>query len=328
VNKPPFEILLPAIRILLANKIQKAAFEVWKIIANEGFAPDRTQLQRLRFTNHAEGGIPLQRVKTITRVWYVSAIAFQAAGGQRQVPLKLAQAITSVLLESENDEQGTDFDQGDQDIATANTSRSILTSQFFIEIWINSTIWVTFPGWIYWQISNAGLAAWLQTILHTDLSLPAAAHQTKPNATAQQQIVTNADLPFSIFQTHARCCSLLRSAHRQGWIELSETAPALTILTPLSWQTHSDRFILDHPAEWELAMALVDAIDEISLKATQMASMRRQAQRVSDAFESFQAQCPLIGANRDVRLGLVAATQRILRLVLEDGLKVDAPRAL
>lgn len=326
MNKPSFEILLPAIRILLANKIQKAAFEVRKITANENFAPDRGEFQRLKFTNDAREPIPLQRVKTITRVWYVSAIAFQVAGGQQQESLELAKAITSKLTESESDEQGIDVEQNDQAIATANTSRSITTSQFLIEIWINSTIWVTFPGWIYWQISHAGLAAWLQTILHTDLSL--AARSTLPKLTARQRVAI-ADLPLSIFQTHARCCSLLLSAHRQGWIEVEENAATpLSILTPLSWQTNRDRFALDHPAEWALAMTLIDAIDEVSLKGTHLPSMKRQANQISAAFEFFQAQCPLGERNRDVRLGLVAATQRVLNLVLTEGLGVEAPRSL
>lgn len=306
------KILLPAIKILLANKIQKIASEVGTTAQNLPSYPDTDRSNPSNLTNCPGATIPLKRVKNVTRVWYVSAIAFHDASAEQHTPLYRAQAIASSLYKAL--QEGTDqVIQPDQHNSTTNTSRSLTTSQFLCKIWKNSTTWVTFPGWIHWQLSPTGVTEWLNLLQAEELTLL--------SAPSNLPTLNAADLPFHVFHTHARCCSLLRAAQRSHWLSPS-TTPSLSV------QPAGDRPF--HSAEWQLILSLIDAIDEIGLHASNQPLMQRQAQHLSTSFQQFHAQCRLdnLSETGELRWGLVTATQRVLRLLLEERLGLEAPTSL
>jgi len=293
---------------------------------------------------------PLNRGKNRARVLYVSAIALKWAKTWQKTP----QAIAAQLVE---------------------TLEPLCCPNF--------TVKVTAAGIIEFELTDAGLAFWLQRLAQTKLPIP------------ESQIlspVVCADRLFPIQYSHARCCSLVRMAHRDRLISIAHPditiAPQIWSLVapnPIPWVDEGDRLRLIHPAECNLISQLITVLDNLAPIFTNcsekpvilfpvasellVAKTRTQQSRVptqnnivgtrhcrllypdgatgieinylklanslSAAFQTFYSQCRIWGEVKtetpklaQARLGLVLATQSLLRFILEELLSVLAPLEL
>jgi arginyl-tRNA synthetase len=138
---------------------------------------------------------------------------------------------------------------------------------------------------------------------------------------------------------HARCCSLLRLAHRQGLIKLKDLDFKtldwqLLEPNPIPWLNDDQAALrLVDPAEKRLIAQILDSRDALSDPG--QLSQRKLASALSNEFERFYSNCRIWGEVKiqtpklaQARLGLVAVTQALLRSLLQDHLGVPAPAEL
>jgi hypothetical protein len=237
------------------------------------------------------------------------------------------------------------------------------------QVCLDFSIEVVSPGWIQFRLSDRSLANWLQQLIqispllsnYENDSLLELQRKGEPGdretkvknrdsqeleITPQGQLSERSKTAHTLFQVqyaHARCCSLLRLAHREGLIELSNLECKTS-----SWQwakpnlipwmfddpeSQSRRLRLGHPAERGLMAQLLEGTDRIS--SLTPASALKLAQSLSTAFETFYSACRIWGEVKtetpqlaQARLGLVGVTQKLLRSLLEDQLDVTAPPEL
>lgn len=246
--------------------------------------------------------IPLNRGKNRERVVYVSAIALKLAKTWQQTP----QAIAAQLAE---------------------TLEPLC--------WPDFTVKAAPAGIIELELTDAGLAFWLQRLAQNFLPLP------------EYRIlspVVCADRLFPIQYSHARCCSLLRMAHRDRLISIAQpdvtTAPQIWSLAapnPIPWVDKGDRLRLVHPAESNLISQLLTVLDNLSPiweveNREKPVNYLKLANNLSESFQTFYSQCRIWGEVKteqpklaQSRLGLVLATQSLLRFILEELLNAVAP---
>lgn len=247
--------------------------------------------------------IPLNWAKNSTRVLYVSAIALKLANNWQQPP----QAIAAQLAES---------------------LELLCNGDFAIE--------VAPSGMIQFELSDAALGVWLQRLTQTALPLP------------ESRILSavSVDRLFPIQYSHARCCSLLRMAHRDRMISIVEfdrpaTRQILSLIAPnpIPW-LDDDKLRLVHPAEYNLISQLLAALDSLAFVFGEYSDEKpidyfKLANNLSETFQTFYSQCRIWGEVKietpklaQARLGLVLATQSLLRFMLEELLNAVAPLEL
>ena len=298
--------------------------------------------------NTCRHDIPLNRAKNNTRVLYVSAIALKLAKNWQQTP----QAIATQLVEN---------------------LKLLGNGDFAIE--------VAPSGMIQFELTDVGLADWLQRLTQTPLPLP---------KSEILSIVVTADRLFPIQYSHARCCSLLRMANRDriiaivefeatracfqtfrsdsdppksplkrgtlsefsplfkgGWggspgLKTHTTTPQIWSLSapnPIPW-LDEEKLRLVHPAEYNLISQLLTTLDSLAFVFGEYNDERaidyfKLANNLSEAFQAFYSQCRIWGEVKietpklaQARLGLVLATQSLLRFMLEELLNAVAPLEL
>ncbi|MEG4082014.1 DALR anticodon-binding domain-containing protein [Microcoleus sp. POL10_C6] len=248
---------------------------------------------------------PLNRSKDSARVLYVSAIALKLAKTWQQTP----QTIATELAE---------------------TLEPLCYPDFAVK--------VAPAGIIELELTDAGLAVWLQRLAQTNLPIPESRILSP---------VMCADRLFPIQYSHARCCSLLRMAHRDRIIVLAQpdvtTAPQIWSLAspnPIPWIDEGDRLRLVHPAERSLISQLLTVLDNIypifEVKNREKpVNHFKLASSLSEAFQTFYTHCRIWGEVKirqpklaQSRLGLILATQSLLRFILEELLSALAPLEL
>ena len=249
--------------------------------------------------------IPLNRSKDSARVLYVSAIALKLAKTWQQTP----QTIAAQLAE---------------------TLEPLCYPDFAVK--------VAPAGIIEMELTDAGLAVWLQRLAQTNLPV------------SESKILSSAvcaDRLFPIQYSHARCCSLLRMAHRDRIISIAQpdvaTAPQIWSLAspnPIPWIDEGDRLRLVHPAERSLISQLLTVLDNLyptfDVKNREKpVNYFKLANSLSEAFQIFYSHCQIWGKVKieqpklaQSRLGLILATQSLLRFILEELLNVLAPLEL
>ncbi len=205
--------------------------------------------------------IPLNRAKDRARVLYVSAIALKLAKTWQQTP----QAIAAQLVE---------------------TLEPLCYPDFAVK--------VAPAGIIELELTDAGLAVWLQRLAQIPLPVPESRIFSP---------VVSADRLFPIQYSHARCCSLLRMAHRDRLISIAQpdvaTAPQIWSLAapnPIPWVDGGDRLWLVHSAERNLILQLITVLDNL---APAIANCSREkpvnylklADNLSATFQTFYSQC-------------------------------------
>ena len=171
---------------------------------------------------------PLNRSKDSARVLYVSAIALKLAKTWQQTPQTIAAQF-------------------------AETLKPLCYPDFAVK--------VAPAGIIELELTDAGLAVWLQRLAQTNLPVPESRILSP---------VVSADRLFPIQYSHARCCSLLRMAHRDRIIAIAQpdvtTAPQIWSLAspnPIPWIDEGDRLRLVHPAERSLISQMLTVLDNL-----------------------------------------------------------------
>ncbi len=252
--------------------------------------------------------IPLQIETRATMGTFVSPIALQLAG--QQSSMKVAKTMLSAIPPT----QGL-------------------------------KLWVKDPGWIYGQFETEVITTWLQQLtVHNPRLQP-------PSQTVLDDSFSD-PLLFPVQYAHARCCSLLRLAQRERLIALHPQDQGFDVLsTPIPWCTEQHQLRLQHPTEQAIIQKLLEFPHGLQSPkqvwcSTDLSSVMlpwpiehhqrvRYAQNWAEVFLQSYRECRIFGSvsqtNQPLsqaRLGLVAATQRVLNFLLQDMLNLLAPREL
>lgn len=261
--------------------------------------------------------IPLSQGREYKRISYISGIAQKLSKYENLPPIEIARGLFSHL--SRKDDK-------------------------------NFIIQIVSPCWIHLEASHTFLAAWLESLIVTngekqtderdeevigDISLPAL---EAPPASATPH--------FAVQYAYARCCSLMRLASQEGLIKLRETNLNINeglpqdippnILSPnaISWLDSGEKLRFIHPASYYLIHELVRVVDQLEYSCSSNAvSWEKAALNLSRAFESFWCKCRIFDEVKttapelaQARIGLVMATQSVLKFLLEEKLDIVAPQ--
>jgi hypothetical protein len=278
----------------------------------------RQQLQKVIGNDSVE--IPLQLTKDTTRTApavapqrasrYISAISLRLSPKWQRPPIEIALAIAS-QYQSQYPESQNDF---------------------FIE--------VVPPGMILFEVRDRALSSWLQNLTQTPLSLS----QISPPS------LISHPSSFLLTYTHARCCSILRLAHRDRVITLKNPDPKITpplweLITPnpIIWLNEQGNLLLNHPTERDLIYQFLATLDTLifSLSQGQKEDFDfpnrgrggiNLAYNLSESFEKFYAECRIWGEVKretphiaQARLGLIIITHNFLRFLLQELLHFPVP---
>ena len=269
--------------------------------------------------------IPLHKSKDRSKdgrqILYISGIALKLEKIWRQSPLEIATSLASLIPLS------PDF-----------------------------SVTVVPPGWIHLQLTDTGIANFLQGLAQNaygqwgeasgakflpqnidDTTNASLLHSSKSEAknsklhSQNSAIKTQQSLPKGVFQiqyANARCCSLLRSACQEGLIVPSQLA------RNISWLDERDQLRLTEPREFVLISRLMATLDALARRPDR-GKILKLAAALADDFQKFYSACRIWGEvkqeNLDLacgRLGLVLGTQKLLRFLLEEGLGLVAPEEL
>lgn len=326
MNLLTLPILYPALGSLLANRLQKSLNFQGTIL------PQQTHLSQLKQSAHIAElseppAIPLNRVKLKAQLKYISALALKCS--QPQTPLTLAQQIVANLTR---------------------LSKLDIANTWCDRVWQNFEVSVIPPGWIYLNLTDLGVAEWLQALIQ--FSAPPVLHQNQIEKGECDCLAARHSAPafpapaFPVLQVHARCCALLKMAAREALLPadlvpeiefLTGETPCLAKLEPLLWLNSQQQLRCQQPQEWTLILQISDVLDYLDqlphppLDPKQIQQTWKVAQRLSRVFQDFDAACRIWGAVKvydlalaQARLGLVLITQKILRTLLQQ-LGLSAP---
>lgn len=262
--------------------------------------------------------IPLQKTRE-SRSLYVSAIALKLAPVWQQPAMEIAAGIAT-HCQSVGGGSGPSMSLSPQNLG-------------------DFTVEVVSPGMILFELTDAGVAAWLQRLaVENHLS-------ERGIPVINQPLSLVSDRLFPIQYSHARCCSILSLAHRDRLITLARPPFwQLSTPNPLPWLNLGGQLRLRHPAESSLISQLLATLDAIAPSPSFQGSCERPSKPInwlnlahdlSQAFQEFYRQCRIWGEVKaqqpelaQARLGLVLATQPLLRSLLQDCLGVVAPLEL
>ena len=290
---------MTGIKSLLRKRLQSAIAQ----LGTEGLGLKPTDSDRTSELKLDE--IPLNRSKDCTRAIYLSAIALKLTKVWQQPPPSIAAQLAESLA-------------------------ALCSPDFAVE--------VSPPSILQFELTDTGAAVWLQRLAQTALLVPKS--QILPNP-------VEADRLFPIQYSHARCCSLLRMAHRDRLISIAHPDPpatpqiwSLAAPNPIPWHNSSGQLRLVHPAERSLIsqqFAVLDSLDPILGVSNREKPVNylKIANSLSEAFQIFYSQCRIWGEVKtetpelaQARLGLVLATQSLLRFLLVNLLNAAAPLEL
>jgi len=186
-------------------------------------------------------------------------------------------------------------------------------------------------GMMQFDLTDAGVGDWLQKM--TQIPFP---------ETGSSQYSDSLDSPlFPIQYMHARCCSLLRMAHRDRLITLAEPDPAIApklwkwaepVAVP--WLDDAGKLRSSDRAEMELISQLINAVD-ICYFPPRKLRWETVGAGLAEGCDRFFRRCPIWGEVKSndlelsrTRLGLLVVAQSILRFILQEKLGAIAPLEL
>ncbi|MEM7712383.1 MAG: DALR anticodon-binding domain-containing protein [Cyanobacteria bacterium P01_A01_bin.68] len=247
----------------------------------------------LRKTNNSieKKDIPLSKGKSDIRISYVSGVALQLSKSHNSQPFSIANSIAADLSAS--------FD-----------------AYLMVE--------VLPKGLIQIQVTDLFLALWLQHFIDKNRSIERAEVSYLDLGTALQDYV------FSIQYVHARCSSLLRLAQQEKLIDFNVYLKKNSCES-IPWLNNDGQLCLNHQAERRLIASLVRIIDELEPIIPRPLKWEGLALRLAAAFENFWSTCQIHDDLSAIapelvraRIGLIAATQSVLRFLLEEKLGIPA----
>jgi Arginyl tRNA synthetase N terminal domain len=322
-------ILYPTLRLLLVNRLQKTI----NLLGNT-----LRETQEISCSQEAcsplpeffwSEVIPLSRAKDIAQIRYASPIALQLAKRWKIPPIELAEQIVTNLS------------------ATSKTSNEPLghlplgrSCQYIV-------IEITSPGWIHLELTDSGIADWLELLTSLQPALAQGGRSSRKKAVNSDFgcqndsnfFIDSGDL-FEIQYTHARCCAVLRLGEQEGLLPSLSTRIAgestlkhQTFTFP--WLTTGAVLRFCHPVERQLIGQIFLLLDDLADQAVidRLALIKRTA-LLSLQIQAFHAACPILTTKAldlplvEARLGLTLIAQILLRCILQDGLGMAAPIAL
>lgn len=337
---PLSHILSLALKSILVNRLQKIlsySEKVCQFIELAGFAGltnDTSRPDRLSLSE-----IPLRRVQSDNQIGYTSAIAFRLARSGHQIGNKSGQPLTMELALEIASVLNRDI------VSTDVTTHPLPLDR----VWQNFMVQPIAPGWIHLNLSEIGLQEWLTVLSDRLPTLPQnnqhnqrhLADSSPPRPAALDDTICPATR-FSVLYAHARCCNLLRLGMQEQLIQLDPPAPPsaiwrLTHPESIAWLDANRQFRCTHVAEWQLIAQIVDILDELDCTPDALSPARlwQLAHRLSQDFQTFDANCRLFGAIKtddralaQARFALVLITQALLRWILQGWLHISPPIAL
>lgn len=243
---------------------------------------------------------------------YVSGIALQLSRAKDIPALEIATALATLIYE------------------LSSNSDTTISQEF--------TVQVVPPGLIHLELTEPQLAAWLQSLVSKDgcglWVVGCGGGCPTPSADTASRL-------FPVQYSHARCCSLVQLAHREGLIKLKEPAENLPLSLskpdPVPWLSSDQKLRFVHPDELALIEHLLGLLDNLYCPSFphQKINWEKAALDVSQAFQKFYSSSRIWGEVKtqtphlaQARLGLVIATQSILQFLLQDLFGVYAPLEL
>ncbi|WP_234300973.1 DALR anticodon-binding domain-containing protein [Sphaerospermopsis aphanizomenoides] len=214
------------------------------------------------------------------------------------------------------------------------------------------------PHWIHLELTDSALGSWLHNLTvdssglegvqeemgrrgdgenNISLSTSCLLSPVKSHLSPSSSFLRNKQILFFTIQyAHARCCSLLRLAHQEGLIQLIDNSAGVQCFLSaraIPWLNSDQKFRLQQPEEIRLIHQLVKMVDDLIFPDVHSAvNWEKAGLKLSQAFESFWCHCRIWGEVKmnfwelaQARLGLLIATQVVLRAVLETKLGVLAP---
>jgi arginyl-tRNA synthetase len=184
-------------------------------------------------------------------------------------------------------------------------------------------------GEIHIELMDSTLAAWLQNLIvakRTGDLVNNFLQDKLPTLSSSLKV-------FTIQYAHARCFSLLRLGQQEGLIELDRTdINSFMAANSIPWLNCEQKLLLDHSDENFLIYQLVKVVDDLVCADSISINWLKAGGNLSQAFERFWGNCRIWGEVKihdpelaQARLGLLIATQLVLRCVLEDKLGIVAP---
>jgi hypothetical protein len=325
VSIPFFPIVYPALRLLLVNRLQKAVNLQGNQLHQRNLTDTANPTTQLCGSLPELHKVPLKRVNQENQIGYVSAIAIQLAQQTNSSAVDLAHTITENLMQS---------------IQAANPSAE---QPPLDRVWKNFTVRTLSSGWIYLELTHQGVAEWLQALMERPVTVSTVGSDGHILASTNDSahFIRNSTSLFKVLCSHARCCSLLRSGVRDGMIDLSEPDSGSTSVHwqiakphPIPWLDADFQLRCQRVTELRLIGQLVTTLDQLSCltEADYLPRSLKLAQALAQAFQAFYADCRIWGtvktadrALAQTRLGLVLATQAVLKGLLQDVLGVHAP---
>ncbi len=302
--------LLPALSLLLQMRLHQA-ISLQKNVVSVRSTKDAASRDAEVFDLPAIAQrIPLKRVRNVTSIIYLSAIAHQLATHFQQSRVVVAAQLAGVL----------------SPLALNSTD---VSTPLWHKLLSAVTVQATATGMIQCEVGDRAIATWLDWLIGQPL--PSRSGRLLISE-KERSLLLKSPAIFEVQYAHARCCSLLRLAQREAWITLAglEASPThWRIVQPpsIAWLLPTTSLCLEHPADRSLISHLFTAIDILADASPQRThtTMLRSTQAVAQAFQLFHSAHPL-GSNDcaaellTARLGLLLATQRVLYLLLSQGL--------
>ena len=237
--------------------------------------------------------IPLSKGKSEIKISYISGVALQLSKSHNSQAMNVASSIASHL--------------------SANCS-----DDFLVE--------VLPPGLIEMEVSDLVLVAWLQRFVDSWRGKSIDFNSSALKAGCVKAVMSEkSDSVFSIQYVHARCCSLLRLAQHEKLIDTNNFSSE-----SIPWFNSYGILCLNHQAERRLINCLVKLVDELEPAIARSLKWEGAALSLVKAFESFWSTCRIYGTLTTTpelavaRLGLVMATQSVLKFLLEEKLDISA----
>ncbi|WP_315788398.1 DALR anticodon-binding domain-containing protein [Fischerella sp. JS2] len=263
--------------------------------------------------------IPLSKGRNSNQVFYITGLALQLSKYEKISAMEIAEAIASHL--------------------SANSA-----GVFSIQI--------VPPGWIHLKLADSVLASWLQRLVEGRVKTVAKGDgdtrdkgddlEDKEYKGDKEELVTilfsphpshsshspspRSPIPNHLFLTqyaHARCSSLVRLGEQEGLISSEGAIP---------WLNKQQELRFHHPSELYLLSELVQVVDELECSdSSDSVKWEKPALCLTQMFDNLWRDCQIWGEVKvnspelaQARLGLIMATQSVLRILLEKKLGILA----